>query len=90
MSFDSEIELLIQNLISTFRFVGTSSFCSLNIYTSGVVLAQWGKRAVLQPQGCGFDPRSTPLVASLSVLEQGTEPPVASRALHRSPLLLNN
>jgi len=24
----------------------------------GAALAQWGKRAVLQPQGCGFDPRS--------------------------------
>jgi len=26
--------------------------------THGAALAQWGKRAVLQPQGCGFDPRS--------------------------------
>jgi len=24
----------------------------------GAAVAQWGKRAVLQPQGCGFDPRS--------------------------------
>jgi len=25
---------------------------------AGAALAQWGKRAVLQPQGRGFDPRS--------------------------------
>jgi len=28
------------------------------IYLFGAAVAQWGKRAVLQPQGCGFDPRS--------------------------------
>jgi len=32
--------------------------CIFHLLAHWAALAQWGKRAVLQPQGCGFDPRS--------------------------------
>jgi len=47
----------IQTLNNRVFFSVRNTMCGGSVWV-GAAVAQWGKRAVLQPQGCGFDPRS--------------------------------